>query len=50
MVCYPQILTAREIYFQKFVHEKVFLRGKLTFLGTSQLSVFYEAYAAPKLS
>ena len=25
--CYPRMLTAREIYFHKFVHEKVFLRG-----------------------
>ena len=27
MNCYPRMLTAREIYFQKFVHENVFLRG-----------------------
>ena len=25
--CYPQMFTAREIYFHKFVHEKVFSRG-----------------------
>ena len=27
MHCYPRMLNAREIYFHKFVTEKVFLRG-----------------------
>ena len=50
--CYPQMFTAREIYFHKFVHEKVFSRelydkslkdwslGKQLILFPENLNVF----------
>ena len=28
MHCYPRMLNAREIYFYKFLHEKVLVRGR----------------------